>query len=115
MELDPASLKAREMYRWMISTIIPRPIAWVSTVAPDGTPNVLEFNCRFGDPETQPILMRLRSDLTGLCEAALEGPLDQHLGARIERRGRLIEDQHRRVGQRSAGQRHELPLSCGQR
>ncbi len=46
-------------------------------VAPDGTPNVLEFNCRLGDPETQPILMRLESDLTELCEAALEGRLDK--------------------------------------
>ncbi|MGE0116080.1 MAG: phosphoribosylamine--glycine ligase [Steroidobacteraceae bacterium] len=46
-------------------------------VAPDGTPNVLEFNCRFGDPETQPIMMRLDSDLTMLCEAALDGRLDQ--------------------------------------
>ena len=45
-------------------------------VAPDGTPNVLEFNCRFGDPETQPVLMRLKSDLTPLCEAALAGRLD---------------------------------------
>ena len=43
----------------------------------DGTPNALEFNCRFGDPETQPILMRLQSDLTLLCEAALDGRLDQ--------------------------------------
>jgi phosphoribosylamine---glycine ligase len=46
-------------------------------VAPDGTPNVLEFNCRLGDPETQPVLMRLDSDLTQLCEAALAGRLDQ--------------------------------------
>ena len=46
-------------------------------IAPDGTPRVLEFNCRFGDPETQPIMMRLRSDLVTLCEAALDGKLDQ--------------------------------------
>jgi len=46
-------------------------------VAADGTPNVLEFNCRFGDPETQPIMMRLQSDLTVLCEAALDGTLDR--------------------------------------
>jgi phosphoribosylamine---glycine ligase len=45
-------------------------------IAPDGTPNVLEYNCRFGDPETQPILMRLKSDLTELCQAALAGRLD---------------------------------------
>jgi phosphoribosylamine--glycine ligase len=44
-------------------------------IAPDGTPNVLEFNCRLGDPETQPLLMRLSSDLTQLCEAALGGQL----------------------------------------
>ena len=46
-------------------------------IAADGTPNVLEFNCRFGDPETQPILMRLQSDLVELCEAALAGTLDR--------------------------------------
>jgi len=46
-------------------------------IAPDGTPKVLEYNCRFGDPETQPILMRLESDLVELCLAALEGRLDQ--------------------------------------
>jgi phosphoribosylamine--glycine ligase len=43
----------------------------------DGTPNVLEFNCRFGDPETQPIMMRMRSDLPALCLAALDGRLDE--------------------------------------
>jgi len=42
-----------------------------------GTPNVLEYNCRFGDPETQPIVMRLQSDLVALCQAALDGRLDQ--------------------------------------
>ena len=45
-------------------------------IAPDGTPNVLEFNCRLGDPETQPLLMRLESDLSALCQAALAGRLD---------------------------------------
>ncbi|MFO1435370.1 MAG: phosphoribosylamine--glycine ligase [Gammaproteobacteria bacterium] len=44
-------------------------------VAADGTPKVLEFNCRFGDPETQPIMMRLRSDLVTLCEAAIDDAL----------------------------------------
>ncbi|MCF6362447.1 MAG: phosphoribosylamine--glycine ligase [Gammaproteobacteria bacterium] len=46
-------------------------------IAPDGTPKVLEYNCRFGDPETQPIMMRLRSDLVGLIDAALDERLDQ--------------------------------------
>ncbi len=46
-------------------------------IAPDGTPNVLEFNVRFGDPETQPILLRLQSDLIELCEAALDSRLDR--------------------------------------
>jgi phosphoribosylamine--glycine ligase len=38
---------------------------------------VLEFNCRFGDPETQPIMMRLKSDLIELCQAALKGKLNE--------------------------------------
>ncbi|EGV33936.1 Phosphoribosylamine--glycine ligase [Thiorhodococcus drewsii AZ1] len=42
----------------------------------DGTPKVLEFNCRMGDPETQPLLVRLKSDLVELCLAAVEGRLD---------------------------------------
>ncbi|MCC5795695.1 MAG: phosphoribosylamine--glycine ligase [Methylophaga sp.] len=42
-----------------------------------GQPRVVEYNCRFGDPETQPILMRLNSDLLELCEAALDGKLDE--------------------------------------
>jgi len=45
-------------------------------VAADGTPKVLEYNCRFGDPETQPIMMRLKSDLVALCNAALDRKLD---------------------------------------
>ncbi len=46
-------------------------------IGADGTPRVLEYNVRLGDPETQPILLRLRSDLVDLLEAALEGRLDR--------------------------------------
>jgi phosphoribosylamine--glycine ligase len=42
----------------------------------EGTPKVLEYNCRFGDPETQPIMLRLQSDLVALCNAAIDGKLD---------------------------------------
>ena len=46
-------------------------------VGADGAPKVLEFNCRMGDPETQPIMMRLKTDLVTLLDAAVHGRLDQ--------------------------------------
>ena len=46
-------------------------------IADNGDVNVIEFNCRFGDPEAQPVMMRLQSDLITLCNAAIDGRLDQ--------------------------------------
>ena len=46
-------------------------------ITPEGAPKVIEFNVRFGDPETQPIMLRLKSDLVDIIEAALDGRLDQ--------------------------------------
>ena len=58
------------------------------TIDRAGTPKVLEFNCRLGDPETQPILMRLKSDLLPLLEHALDGKLDR-IEAEWDRRAAL--------------------------
>lgn len=46
-------------------------------ISPEGDAKVLEYNVRFGDPETQPIMMRLKSDLVELCDAAIDGKLDE--------------------------------------
>lgn len=46
-------------------------------ISPEGEPKVLEYNVRFGDPETQPVLMRLKSSLPELCLAAIRGQLDR--------------------------------------
>lgn len=46
-------------------------------ISSDGAPKVIEFNCRFGDPEAQPVMSRLNSDLTTLCDAALDGKLNE--------------------------------------
>jgi phosphoribosylamine--glycine ligase len=54
----------------------------------EGTPRVVEFNCRLGDPETQPILMRLKSDLFELVEHAIDGTLDR-VDAEWDRRAAL--------------------------
>lgn len=57
-------------------------------VMPDNTIKVLEFNCRMGDPETQPVMLRLKSDLTVLIEHALDGTLDK-VEAKWDRRAAL--------------------------
>jgi phosphoribosylamine--glycine ligase len=46
-------------------------------ITADGTPKVIEFNCRMGDPETQPIMARLKTDLVSLCEATINGRLSE--------------------------------------
>lgn len=88
---SPAPQLTPELDKVIMDTIISHTIAGLNAngtpyvgflyaglmITPDGQPKVLEYNCRFGDPETQPIMMRLQSDLVALCCAALEGKLDQ--------------------------------------
>jgi len=88
---SPAPVVTKEIHdRIMHEVIIPTVEGMASEATPytgflyaglmitdDGTPKVIEYNCRFGDPETQPIMMRLRSDLVQHCLAAIAGNLDK--------------------------------------
>lgn len=82
---SPAPVVTPTVHDWVMEHVIKPTVAGMAAegntytgflyaglmVAPDGTAKVLEFNCRFGDPETQPIMMRLQSDLVNLCELAI--------------------------------------------
>lgn len=86
---SPAPVVTKEIERRIMELVIGPTLAGMKTegrnytgflyaglmIMPDGTPKVIEFNCRFGDPETQPIMMRLRSDLVAICAATLDGTL----------------------------------------
>lgn len=92
---SPAPVVTQEINDWAIANVIRPTVDGMAAegntytgflyaglmIAADGTAKVLEYNCRFGDPETQPIMMRLRSDLVELCLMACRGELDQ---AKIE-------------------------------
>jgi phosphoribosylamine--glycine ligase len=54
-----------------------RGVLYAGLIVTEAGVKVIEFNCRFGDPEAQPVMSRLQTDLTLLCEAALAGRLDQ--------------------------------------
>jgi phosphoribosylamine--glycine ligase len=58
-------------------------------IADDGTPKLLEYNCRMGDPETQPVLMRLQSDLVDCLDAAIDGNLHQQSALQWDDRAAL--------------------------
>jgi phosphoribosylamine---glycine ligase len=87
---SPAPVVSDEVYRRVMAEVIEPTLRGMAAegapytgflyaglmITAEGAPRVIEFNCRFGDPETQPILMRLRSDLVAHCLAALEGRLD---------------------------------------
>ena len=88
---SPAPIVTPEIYERVMRDIIAPTLAGMTAeghpytgflyaglmISPNGTLKVLEYNCRFGDPETQPIMMRLKSDLVELCQAALAGELDK--------------------------------------
>ncbi|MGI9342839.1 MAG: phosphoribosylamine--glycine ligase [Gammaproteobacteria bacterium] len=92
---SPAPVVTREIHDRIMSEVMDRTVAGMRAdgmpytgflyagvmIDESGTPNVLEFNCRFGDPETQPVLFRLQSDLVELLEAAIDRRLAD---ARVE-------------------------------
>ncbi len=87
---SPAPVVTQEIHERIMAEVIRPTIAGMAAdgvpytgflyaglmIAPDGTPNVIEFNCRFGDPEAQPVLARLQTDIVELCASALAGRLD---------------------------------------
>jgi phosphoribosylamine--glycine ligase len=87
---SPAPVVTDEVYQRIMDEVIQPTVAGMAAeglpytgflyaglmITPEGTPKVIEYNCRFGDPETQPIMLRMQSDLTAHCLAALEGKLD---------------------------------------
>jgi phosphoribosylamine--glycine ligase len=96
---SPAPVVTPEMHERIMAEVIRPTVAGLATegtpyrgflyaglmIGADGTPRVLEYNCRFGDPETQPIMLRLRSDLVALCLAGAEGRLDRETAEWDER------------------------------
>jgi len=91
---SPAPIVTPEIHDWVMQHVIEPTVVGMRAeghpytgflyaglmITPDGTAKVLEYNCRFGDPETQPIMLRLNSDLVELCLAACAGQLaGQHI------------------------------------
>ena len=88
---SPAPLVTEQLHKKIMAEIIEPTLAGLNAdsipytgflyaglmITKQGDIKVLEYNCRFGDPETQPIMMRLKSDLVELCLAALNQTLDQ--------------------------------------
>ncbi|MGI2206067.1 phosphoribosylamine--glycine ligase [Shewanella oncorhynchi] len=88
---SPAPVVTQAVHDWTVANVIRPTVDGMAAegniytgflyaglmISPDGSAKVLEYNCRFGDPETQPIMMRLKSDLVELCLAATRGELDK--------------------------------------
>lgn len=87
---SPAPVVTDKVYRRVMTEVIEPTVAGMAAeglpytgflyaglmITADGTPKVIEYNCRFGDPETQPIMLRMRSDMVAHCLAAIDGRLD---------------------------------------